>query len=449
MTKNNLFKSSLISFLTSMLLLLSPINIYGSSFMNQKINISGGGEMEWSEAEFYIKERLERIETDDKYFFGFRTAQYIQNLIDTKVTRTYSESSSEDENVYLVFVCITYNQPYDVYLQYATQFKEDYENHGLSFTVLSHIDYENSREIMKTMMRSNSNPDGMVLIADSGFSVNKNGLPFTNIGIKGEREGGLCKGMSYMTILSYIDSNLLLEENYDKELVNGFLKDYDGSSSLNISKLTEIMSGQAGSYKPDTMALQNYVYEKGKQNYGNGDYLIDMSQIKNTKDYDLLKSLYFYWFYYNVEKEVIQKSELISAGKYEENIPCPASEIDLVIEELKAGRPVAVGISDADGAHSVVGYRIWQDMKDSDIYYLDVYDSNYPKNLGEYEPQIVLYKGDYTADKQALYFYYAPDKKENEKIDTEYRFTKKIHFTDYKGNLLHKNNTMEHWNEDI
>lgn len=423
---------------------------YANSFMNQTVNIAGGGEMEWSEAEQYIKERLYRVETDDKYFFGYRTAQYIQNLIETKVTRTYSTQTAEDENVYLVFVCTTYNQPYNVYLHYANEFKEDYTAHGLDFTVLSQKDYENSRGIMKTMTRNQSNPNGMVLVADSGFSVTKNGLPFYNLAVTGKDIklcidiGGLCEGISYLTMMAYIDSDLLAEENFDKSMVNNFLKDYDGSSSLGITDIHMILDKNASAYQPDTEALQSLVYQKGKEEYGSR--IVDIDTIKDTYDYDLIKTLAFYWYYFNNER-VLNYMELKQQDVLDISRSCPSSELDLVIEELKAGRPVAVTVDDFEGGHSVVGYRLWQDMKNPKLYYMDVYDSNFPMSS---EPQIIIYKGDYDGDKESYYFYYAPEKLEGdeEKVNTDYLFTYYMHFSDYKGRLLHKNNTVEHWNED-
>ena len=447
-----MFKKKIL--ITSVLFCLFVSNVaYAASFAGQTTDISGCGKITWTEAATTIQDRIDKS--------NGKEIKYDYNL-------------SVKESGYLVYVCTTHQVSYASYKSYADKFVADYKPNNLSFKVLTEAKYNENLEAMKRTIKNNESTN-KTLIADSGFRVNKNGLPFSNIGVTNGSEGGLCAGFSSLCLLAYVEPDSLDKINF-KNTKSTALKEndscdkiYEDKSMKSVVKLKsykEIQDKNLYAYQPDTEAIKKSIphpilkikEDVTTENYN--DYLasfqnfnfdlIDLISIKGTKDFELVKGLHYFWSWNNFNF-TNQQISLCDKKVYNTTSLCPTNELDLVLKEFAEGRPIELSIFSKDGGHSIIGYRLWQDKDDNNLFYIDVYDSNLPGNstveYSGYSPQMLVYKGTY-GDRLALYYYYAPFVLKDNKVEVTYRFTDDLTFSDYKGRYLHTNNDSN-WGESV
>lgn len=419
------------------------INSY-ASYIGGSDNISGGGKITWEEA-------LETINTRIEYF--------------SDTSRKYHISVAVRESEYLVYVCTTFDKPYSTYEDLALQFYNGYNKMGLNFEVLDESEYNLELNIMEKMMSNNNTENSdKTLIADSGFNVLLNAFPFSNLMIQ-SGPSGVCAGISALTMTSYLNPGELSLMNFDNtknrgsfdyKLIETLSTDVNFNKTSIFNPYKSILEGKLINYKPDSDFLKAKIPYPGntsaKNKASQQSRYLDMLSIEKKDDYELIKGLFWLLLWSNdnyLNQQEKFGSSLVS------DVPCPVEELDLVIEELKNGRPVEVSVHGTASAHSVIGYRLWQDKLDPNIFYMDIYDSNIPKNSdwyrSDYQPTLVIYKG--TVPNRSglgLYFYYAPLTYSDGVTTKEtYRFTDTLHFSDWKGHILHKDNSVKNWGKDV
>lgn len=442
-----MFKKEIL--IISMLFCLCVSNVvYAASFAGQTTDVSGSGKITWTEATITIEDRLGKV-----------------NGIEIQ----YDIYLAQKESDYLVYVCTTHQVSYSSYKGYADRFVDDYTEHGIEFKVITEVKYNEHLEAMKKTMNAQESTD-KILVSDSGFRVDKHGLKFSNFGLKDGSEG-VCSGFSAMSLFSYVEPSKLKNINFTSTYER--VKDDDAIYKKDYMKTDvkfpkQILQSKAYNYNPSESILKSKIphpalnfkevitaenYDSFLESFKKFNYdLIDLEKITDSKDNNLVRGLYWLWAWKNENLFYAEDTyKMLSA--YTNYNMCPASELDLVNQEFLAGHPVEIVIYSQDGAHSIVGYRLWQDTKDTNLFYIDVYDSNLPGNSDltyfNYEPVLVVYKGMYGTN-LALYYCYAPFVNyTNYKTETSYRFTKDIRFSNYKGQLLHRNNYTAAWGDEL
>lgn len=420
---------------------------YASSFEGSTKDVSGAGTSTWEEAKKAIENRLNAS----------------SSAVKRDITVGYKEGS------YLIYVCATHGQSFSDYSAYAERFRQDYIDNGAGekdFYVLEYESVYNEKvDAYKKVMGKMST--GRTLIADTGFKVGVNDVPFKNICFNEFSKDGSCSGFTFLEMAVFLgDSNIKKPMDFTNS-VNSVskYKGYEGfkqsGTKVDISGFDFIKTKNINAYVPDSefmkeKDIKTYKDKSTKIDHQKWSKKVEASKIQGTKDYDFARALSYFWAYASFnEIDEIQRLEALG-NCYNTSFNCPSNELDMVIDELKAGRPVGVGfVMPGVGGHSVLGYKLEQDKKDKNMYYLSVHDSNFPSNIyitknntqQKVDPVVCIYISEYYG-KDALWFYYSPFGV-SDNLRNEYKFTEMLRFSTADGRLLHTNNYVEHWGEKV
>lgn len=360
-----------ITLLSVLFVLLFSINSYAGALQGNDKDISGGskGSVTWAEAEKALDDRITKnvMPGDD---------------IDS---RAYKEGS------YLVYVCTTHKQKYDVYYKYASVLQSDYGELDCYFRVLEEDEYNEKLKAVKKIDSVFSLKGKM--IADSGFKIKTHTPAFINTGVCDVFEGkdapidGLCAGFSWLSIQNYLHSISTIDFNYAKQRMTKAPYNVPADSntwSLDLSGISTIKNQNMYNFYPTTDQLHSKMVPSGSVTQEERDNYryknISLKDIKGTDDEKFLRALTL--AAYSIHEISSMEFDRIwkTYEEYEDSIsPCPAEELDLIIKELENKRPVYIGIlSGQTYSHAIVGYAIAKDIINPNKYYLYVYDPNLP-----------------------------------------------------------------------
>lgn len=269
-----------------------------------------------------------------------------------------------------------------------------------------------------------------ILLADSGFVVNKNGFSFENY--SSNYTGGHCFGMATFAELYYRKSLPLNTEDkevgdskafgynlnrthfktyeslYDYKLQSNALKYAFGHELFGevtpaaVRALKENVLGYEDTYRKEIEATGIYDIEELKtsikkdeqikkygvsyktfeQAYLNEDKLQSSYEIK-TDDKELLNAIYYSYlkqsnttFYSSGSDFVLWLRNVIGTEKDE--YPGADSFIDIIKTRLKDKDPIVISSNYSNGLHSINAINLIQDIENPNHYYIGVYDNNYP-----------------------------------------------------------------------
>lgn len=399
-------------------------------------------------------------------------------------TSSYDWESTDEQNKmgqYIYYSCTSYNRPYDEYEGYVQQYRDAYAANradGSNYFYCVDEDTYNAKVKAGKKLDSFGSFIG-IPVADSGFRVDKNGFPFQNLSLsyKGkmlDNYAGVCKGMAmlsaYMYVYNGLGSNIFFatdnpfEETYKRTAAYKSMG--ITSSRINISGFKKLVENRSlGTYKPDTSELQRFVdssTDKAKTPLTQPDYShsvfpnpydLRFDKIdKDSTDYNLLLAILRCMDYGNTNPYHQQK-QLAEQGYYSWDLNNfqPAEVLDLVADELKAKRPVLIGIFDVKGyAHAIVGYKLTRDTLDMNKYYLYCYDSNFPNNSTQwrenYDIKITLVKVKKGKHK-VLSYRYAPYCDADGTPYQSIVYDKGIEFSTIDDKMLILGNTEAKWGQ--
>ena len=273
--------------------------------------------------------------------------------------------------------------------------------------------------------------DGIIdgtLIADSGFIVNRDGFSFKNYGTN-LANGGHCYGMATFAELYYrnvlplqLDSKTVKKDkSYAYNLSNSHFTNY---SSLYDYKLkSEILKytfgfdyfGKEAPTDLRVISNNNYIYkdefkkeleaskvydielkttsQAQRKEYDNkfkkhekallNEDKMQTNSIINKDDRNLLNAIYASYIKQNQDeyyasgtdfyiwlRDLTGKAPIVNDGK--------AGFINVLTQRLQAKDPVVLSAFFTSGYHAINAITLVQDNKNPNIYYIGVYDNNYP-----------------------------------------------------------------------
>ena len=230
-----------------------------------------------------------------------------------------------------------------------------------------------------------------ILIADSGFDINYNAFRFHNLSTSKSNNGN-CTGFAYITSSIYNDNPI--PKNGNETFLNS--TSYDLSSDY----YTNIWNKNLFSYDPVSKELKTYCDKDPEYDK------IDSDKI-DFPDKDIIKAIEYYLIEGNedlisskiikdISKKMNDKGNEI--GSHNKTIKLSQLDIEQIITKFNNKNIVIVSFSNDSDGHSVNAYKLTQDADDEDIFYLKIYDNNYPSNVYYLsdgtklllEPEIVL-----------------------------------------------------------
>ncbi len=200
--------------------------------------------------------------------------------------------------------------------------------------------------------------------SDTGFDVKVNGFRFSNLSTT-VSSGGVCAGFAYVCRQAF--------NNWPMSRESGsysFMQYNAPGYKTAAAAYNCIFNGEPGTYPANSIVLQaksDELFDK----YDEG-YTINAAQM-GAPDKSVVDLLNYYWLYDNGERI---KAEQHMAKNYNYGF----SVIDEINSEFKAGRIVEVGLFGGMGGHAVAAYKLRQDKADPNLFYMYIYDSNFPEN---------------------------------------------------------------------
>jgi hypothetical protein len=200
----------------------------------------------------------------------------------------------------------------------------------------------------------------------SGFDVSLNGFLFSNLSTT-VSPNGVCAGFSFISRQAFNKFTLSQQTGTYRFSIYS-APGYQAQSSA----YEMIFAGKSGNYPAQSVVLKSMsdnVYDLYDQGY-----LIDASKMANP-DKTVVDMLSYYWLYNNGERITYEQSSNILKN-YDYNF----TAIEDINREFQSGRVVEMGVFGGIGGHAIVGYQLRQDPADLNLYYMSVYDSNFPEN---------------------------------------------------------------------
>lgn len=268
-------------------------------------------------------------------------------------------------------------------------------------------------------------------IADSGFIVTRDGFSFQNYGTNLSK-GGHCYGMATFAQL-YYKQKLPLKVNaietgksksYAYDLSNTYFKNYAnlydyklgtnalkytfGFEALDEEKPTDLMSlkdkvlvynepyrseivnsniydileEKTGLNKKQQLERWGVNYKKAENLYLNEDKMQNSIVAKND-DVQMLNAIYAGFIRQDVTAHYASSSDFtlwmrnLIGSETSEKLDS-AGFIELLRKRLESGDAPVISSSYSGGLHAINAISLVQDSKDSNHYYIGVYDNNYP-----------------------------------------------------------------------
>lgn len=373
-------------------------------------------------------------------------------------TRKYKKEEAEHDFEYIALVCLTYNKPYRVYKEFEDMFMS---NVSAKFKIQRYEKflYEERLKAMKKIMGVSSVDNQEELVAFSGFNYKLDTLPFNNLAFSDARDGGVCVGMVYYEALNYLQPEALkvMDFSFLTRKISRFDKEYGPLLDVEteIVAADEAFEGRLYKYEPMDIKLRTNVVTNAMQDWEESvaptKEKVALSELESSKpDENMVKSIYWLWGWGNLICNE-QVDLLTEEGHFDGNLPVITGDmLDVMKEELEAGRPLSIIIGRVGGSrHSILGYKLTQDVKDPDIYYLHVADSNYPANYyngRESKFRIVFCKGTYKGE-EALYYMYGPNMLASGSSLAQY--TRDLVISDSFGVMLNRSTSLGSWGAEL
>lgn len=192
--------------------------------------------------------------------------------------------------------------------------------------------------------------------ADSGFNVNVNAFSFSNLFTT--KTDGVCAGFAHITTNVYNEGKLKKSINNKYDLTNDY---YDSIWSKNLFN-----------YKTD-----KYLTPYADDIYHNEDTLD--SATADYPDGEVIRALEYHWGNFNSTTRF--KKFGVSWNRAFENISyIDKDTVDNLLERFKNGKIVTATFIKDGAQHAVNVYKMVEDVNDSDIIYIKVYDNNMPSD---------------------------------------------------------------------
>ncbi len=213
-------------------------------------------------------------------------------------------------------------------------------------------------------------------IADSGFQIDKHAFSFQNMPVDCS-SSGICSGFAFATnqIYNGMEPNRKMSRN-----------------SLYIPIIGEISAAPAFDVSSDEYGI---IFEK-KTPF---KYILTEDVIKaydynaipsyetvtitdiSQPDQEVIKCLSNYWLEAN--KNTMSSSAVSRLCGYKINYDF--SKVREIASLLKNEQIVYVSLGGSIGGHAVNAYKLEQDISDTDLFRLYIYDNNYPNNMMVYD----------------------------------------------------------------
>ena len=181
-------------------------------------------------------------------------------------------------------------------------------------------------------------------VVTTNFDVQQHGFAFHNFQYQEIGNGGFCYGFSLVTYLNYVQKLPLIGEEY--------------------SNLTLSHTGYDISEEDRFFANQLYIEEE--ENLFNQKNGYDLKYVDFTQ---VLKSItYWYGKQHNI------RDQFFDNLGYSDNF----AELK---KKLANDEPVPLSLWRSGGGHSVLACGLYQSETDPNVYYISIYDSNYPGEM--------------------------------------------------------------------
>lgn len=369
---------------------------------------------------------------------------------------SYGVTDAIKDMQYIRYICLTHQVGYKEYAKLEKDYTDKMiEEAGINIGL---YDEELYRKELRAYTRFNEvveNPDETVL-ADSGFISTNDMLPFNNHTYADKTKiKGLCAGISSYEVFYYIDKSKLqhldftkfydkIKDNLSYEYVKGLDKKIDASED-SVFGLKGLVY-----YEPKNDVLRGLVNTKLRGSWVSQEDSAKTSKVtySDLKDGEkrLIESIIWLQAWQN-QRSGEQYCDFVTKGHKDPREDVLAdSMIDVLKTELSNKKPVIVGFDSADrnGRHAVLGYKLTQDKKDNNMYYLYLADSNWPADwLGtlQVDIKLCLYKSTYKG-KPALYANYSP-------ANGAYTYKGDIEFVNSEGNFINTSVSLDSWGKTI
>lgn len=366
-------------------------------------------------------------ETDNKYIILLTDGQ------DSSLNR-YVERIIDNANENNVKICAigfggsTYNTPLaNISNATGCNFFSSTDANGLT-ELFDNVNTELSNDLVD--VDGDGENDG-ILIADSGFIVNRDGFSFSNYG-SDLSAGGHCYGMATFAELYYLkklplslDSKKIGEDTsyaydlngtyfddyeslYDYKLQTNALKYYFGYDYFNeempsdfrtvkdntltysdtyldeieASGLFDLIEGKSSLSKEEQMEKYGFNYEKGI-NALLSEQKMQNSSVIAKDDKNMFNAIYASFIKQNTAKHYSSGMDFILFlrnlfGTEDVVYDGKNGFINVLTSRLRAGDPLVMSSSFSGGLHAVNAISLVQDTENPNYYYIGVYDNNYP-----------------------------------------------------------------------
>lgn len=192
--------------------------------------------------------------------------------------------------------------------------------------------------------------------ADSGFNVNVNAFSFSNLFTT--KTDGVCAGFAHITTNVYNEGKLKKSINNKYDLTSDY---YDSIWSKN---------------------LFNYKTDKYLTPYADDIYHNEDTLDSNTAAYpdgEVIKALEYHWEKFNSTTR-FKKFGVSWNRAFENTSYIDKDTVDNLLERFKNGKIATATFIKNGAQHAVNVYKMAEDVNDSDIIYIKVYDNNMPSD---------------------------------------------------------------------
>lgn len=335
----------------------------------------------------------------------------------------YTKEVAIKDAQYLRYVCITHGIDYSIYSGYEDTFiKLAKEKANIKVPKYSENEYNSAKNAYKGIMNDNIQ-DKETVIASTNFKPHLDVLPFKNLSFADSQKGGVCTGIAQYEIWHYADRKKLEKLNFTKlNIMSGTDASFSADKKVLDTKINakgdKILSlNSLILYEPVDINLRGEVPSnlrqgwKSQDNIGNG--MVTVATLQDAEEKRLINSIIWLWYWSNRSNNT-QENLLNRTGEISNKLDVvPANMLDIIAKQFNANKPILVtlGLVNENSGHAILGYKLTQDKKDPNMYYLHVADNNYVSNYidgSTYDFKISLYRSTYKG-KDALYAYYNPE----------------------------------------
>lgn len=211
-------------------------------------------------------------------------------------------------------------------------------------------------------------------IANSGFQIDKHSFSFSNMPLDCSPDG-ICSGFAFATnqIYNGMNPSRKMNKNTLSIPIIGEIKAAPAFDTKSEEYDVIFKDKTPFRYKVTDAAITNYDSKGEPQESYTTVNISDISQ----PDQELLKCLSNYWLWSN--KTTLYDSAVSALSNYKLNNEF--SKIREIADLFKKNQIIHVSLDGGIGGHAVNAYKLEQDKNDTDLFYLYIYDNNYPNNM--------------------------------------------------------------------